>query len=90
MTRKIIFTEIVMRSWELIQEDGTLLDVDLMIRLDFSPPSWKIWKPKIIEKLTSVNLRKISEEEGNKNWIKITYDKKSTLWKASELIEQYN
>mgnify|MGYP003964734877 FL=1 len=76
-----------MNAFEYIESEKILLDVDLMIRLKFTPPTWKVWKPKMIQKLTTHTFKKIGEEKGDHVNIKINYSKKEDTWKSEELLE---
>ena len=89
MTRKLDFKW----KWDtLIQyvrdsESQVISDVDLMIKLKFSPPSWKVWKPKFIEKAVCTKL-KLTKQDRTVEEIKINYNKKSKLW-FTESLESY-
>ena len=90
MTKKLDFVEIAMNAFRFIENKETVLDVDLMIRLGFSPPAWKVWRPQLIQKLTNITLPKFEQEKDDETKIKIAYDKKKTLWTATEVLEVYN
>jgi len=49
LTQKLVFTEIAVKAMEYVIEQGSVHDVRLMQHLDFSPQSWRVWKPKLIE-----------------------------------------
>ena len=89
MTRKLDFKW----KWDnLIQyvhdsESQEISDVDLMIKLKFSPPSWKVWKPKFIEKAGCTKL-KFTKQDRMVEEVKISYNKKRKLW-FTESLENY-
>jgi len=87
MTQKIIFSDITTKAFRVIERRETMLDVDLMIVLGFSPPAWKVWKPQLIQKLTNMMLPKTENNEDGYIVIKITYNKKEKTWKATEILE---
>jgi hypothetical protein len=83
MTKKLDFeqkwnklVEKVLDSWH-----SKLLDVEIMTSLDFSPSSWKVWKPKFVEKsrIMEVSVKNNDGEAINEGLIE--YDKKKKLWK---------
>lgn len=81
MTKKLNFqqkweklVEIILDSWS-----GKLLDVELMSSLDFSPTSWKVWKPKFIEKSRIMEIPLTRNGETKREGL-IEYDKKKKLW----------
>ena len=55
-----------------VPTSATYHDIDIMIGLDYTPPSWKVWRPKFIEYF-SFNSTKFFEE--------IIYEKKTKTWK---------
>ena len=55
-------------------EDFTLPDVTVMSELGFSPSSWKVWKPKLIEK------GKVALLSKNKENFMAEYYKKKKIW----------
>lgn len=90
MTKKLDFVEIAMDAFSFIEKEETVLDVDLMIKLGFSPPAWKVWRSQLIQKLTNTILPKSEREIDDETKIKITHDKKKTSWTATEVLEMYN
>jgi len=87
MRQKTTFADVTMKAFQLIEKDGKMLDVDLMIRLDFTPPSWKVWKPKLIQKLTNFPLPKTEAESGDYTKVRIKYHKKEDVWESEEFLE---
>ena len=84
MTKKLDFGQ----KWQKIakilfnSQDHTQPDVKIMFGLDFTPTSWKVWKPKLIE-MANVQETDIVEkdDEGMKIFrCKITYEKKTQSW----------
>jgi len=62
------------------KKDG-ILDVDLMERMGFTPPSWKTWKSKFIEKLNNYDYwYKDSKTDETKKWFRFRYLKKEKTW----------
>ena len=82
MTEKIKFSEIAGKAIEYVGEEGSMHDVILMLRLGFSPPSWKIWKSKLAE-MFSINT--FSKLDSKTVRIKIEYSKKEKLWRAIDI-----
>ena len=67
----------------LILKEEEMADVLLMNELNFTPPSWKIWKSKLIEWF-AVNVYAITNNETNLvTSYKIIYDKKEKKWKVN-------
>ena len=58
----------------------TVADVTLMEYLELSPPSWKVWKPKLIEK-SRIYLY-IDYEDNIPTHFHISYDKRNKTWTA--------
>jgi hypothetical protein len=87
MSERKSFVGVVLTTFELIEEKKILLDVDLMIALDFTPTTWKIWKPKLIQKLTNYTRRKMDVEKDDHTRIRINYFKKEDVWKSEEFLE---
>ena len=83
------FVEIIIEASKIIQNNGSISDVDLMIKLDFTPPSWKVWKSKLVEKLSDYIMDNLCSENINSK-VKITYNKKKKLWKSTEFIDEDN
>jgi len=63
-----------------LAEKSTMSDYELMIALNFSPPSWKTWKPFLIQYLT-LQIHGIAVEKEKQKY-KITYDKKQKVWNS--------
>lgn len=87
MTDKRQFADIAIEAFQFIEREKTVLDVDLMIRLGFTPPTWKVWKPKIIQKLMNFTLGKTEAEKGDYTRVRINYSKKEDTWKSEEFLE---
>ncbi len=60
--------------------EGEILDVILMVKLNFTPPSWKIWKPKLIEWFSLKKYTGISDESREKISYRIVYIKTMKTW----------
>jgi len=82
LTKKKFFSEIAKKAKEYVEEEGSMHDVILMLRLGFSPPSWKIWKSKLAE-MFSINT--FSKLDSKTVRIKIEYSKKEKLWRVIEV-----
>lgn len=80
MTEKISFGKKWGQILVSVERQKQIADVDLMLILGFTPPSWKIWKPKLIEysMLDHIITSKFSEED--KTPYKIVYDKSTKSW----------
>jgi hypothetical protein len=87
MKQKLTFVDIALNAFQHIEREKTVLDVDLMIKLEFTPPTWKVWKPKLIQKLTNVKLSKTGTEKGDYTKVGISYSKKEDTWKSTEFLE---
>ena len=81
------FVDVAFKTFGLIEEKKILLDVDLMIALDFTPTTWKIWKPKLIQKLTNYTREKMKVEGDDHTQIRINYSKKEDVWESEEFLE---
>ncbi len=64
----------------LIADECVMHDVTLMEKLNFTPPNWKIWKPKLIEKLSLGKYSATMRESGEKVQYRIVYIKTSKTW----------
>ena len=70
-------------------EDG-MYDYELMEELGFTPPSWKVWKPKFIQKsqikeyYTGDITKKDEPDSDYKQW-EIKYYKRRKFWKIVPL-----
>jgi len=82
LTQKLVFSEIAMIALKVISREGSVHDVVLMQQLGFTPPSWKIWKPKLIEIFSINTFSKLDSKTGK---IKIEYSKKEKLWRAIDI-----
>jgi len=69
---------------EHVREQGSVHDVRLMQNLDFSPQSWRVWKPKLIE-IFSIHTFAKSYDDKEEGKIKIEYSKKEKLWRAIDI-----
>ena len=87
MSERKSFAEIANKTFELIERKKILLDVDLMMALDFTPPTWKIWKPKLIQKLTNYTREKMGVEGDDHTQIRINYSKKEDVWESEEFLK---
>ena len=80
LTRKLDFQ----RRWELLVEilkkEIIILDVDLMIKLRFSPPSWKVWKAKFLEYAKTRKIYYNNFNTDKRKYYEILYDKKLKDW----------
>jgi hypothetical protein len=84
MTRKKHFGYIWDRLMDIVKEHDVIYDADLMIKLDFSPPSWKVWKAKFKEKSDYTRIT-FTRPDGTKTDHKITYHKKTKSWHWEDL-----
>lgn len=66
-------------------EAFTVADVILMDRLGFSPQSWRVWRPKLIEK-SNVHLYNFYKGSALTHYC-ISYDKKSKTWNACAYVQ---
>ena len=87
MSERKSFAEIANKTFELIERKKILLDVDLMMALGFTPPTWKVWKPKLIQKLTNYTREKMDAEIDDHTQIRINYFKKEDVWESEEFLE---
>ena len=91
MTKKIDFEQKWNELVRIIHESlrKKVLDVNLMTELGFSPTSWKVWKPKFIEKSNSkiIPLWDENNEDVVSNAM-IEYNRKKKWWEFHELNEQ--
>lgn len=81
------FSEIAVKASGVIRKkNGVIADVDLMMELDFTPDTWKTWKPKFIELF---DLRELSDkdESGNHFNYHIVYNKKLKQWMEEVIIQ---
>lgn len=65
-----------------------MLDVELMMEMGHSPPSWKVWQPKFIEwiKLHVFDVfRGINPYSGEPTFYELDYDKKASQWICEEI-----
>ena len=82
MTQKLEFNEIAVKAMEYVIEQGSVHDVRLMQHLDFSPQSWRVWQPKLIEIFSIQTFSKLDNKTGK---IKIEYNKKEKLWRVIDI-----
>jgi len=84
LTQKLVFSEIAWKGVECVQEQGSIHDVMLMQRLGFSPQSWRVWRPSLIDIYSIHTFPKLlGDDEAGK--IKIEYSKKEKLWRAIDI-----
>ncbi len=94
MTKKLNFEFKWGRLIEKIKnsEVQKVYDVDLMEELGFSPTSWKVWKPKFIEKAIITKFTDKMDDDRDEYHI-INYDKKKKIWSypkySEEELEEY-
>ena len=50
MARKKNFMHMWERLHKILEEEIQIFDIEMMEYLDFTPESWRIWKPKLKEK----------------------------------------
>jgi hypothetical protein len=60
--------------------EGEMSDVILMVKLKFTPPSWKIWKAKLIEWFSLKRYTGTIKGSGEKVQYKIVYIKTAKTW----------
>ena len=64
-----------------------ITDVELMSELGYSPPNWKVWKSKFIEKAMITEF--LDDQEKRKNvYHVIEYNKKKKVWSYLEFIQE--
>ena len=80
LTRTRDFTHFSEVARRLIIEEGEMPDVILMEKLHFTPPNWKIWKPKLIEKFSVVKYTGTGDESKKEIQYQILYSKKTKTW----------
>ncbi|MBC8515618.1 MAG: hypothetical protein H8D31_00025 [Nitrosopumilus sp.] len=91
MTKKIDFEEKWNKLAHIIHESSRkkVLDVILMSELGFSPSSWKVWKPKFIEKASCKVIPILDENQENiVSTAMVEYNKKKKWWEFNECSEQ--
>ncbi len=59
---------------------GRIPDVRVMEELGFTPPSWKNWKPKFIEKADLDQMKYLNDDKTKMTYYRISYDKKERMW----------
>ena len=87
MSERKSFVDVALKTFGLIEEKKILLDVDLMMALGFTPFTWKVWKPKLIQKLTNYTKEKMGVEGDDHTQIRINYSKKEDVWESEEFLE---
>ena len=87
MSERKSFLDVALKTFGLIERKKIFLDVDLMMALDFTPPTWKVWKPKLIQKLTNYTREKMGVEGDDHTQIRINYFKKEDVWESEEFLE---
>jgi len=86
MTEKRRFSEIAVKAGEIIQKhNGSIADVDLMMRLDFAPDSWKVWKPYLIQ-MFSLRTCSHKDSDGEYHDYQIDYNKKEKKWEGKIIV----
>ena len=92
MTRKIDFKKKFLQLADIIRysEEHTITDASLMMELEFTPPSWKVWKPKFVEicQTNFFNWKEVSKQSKDKVIKKIAqveYNKKKKIWVWNEV-----
>jgi len=79
MTQKKHFSYIWDRLAHIVKDQNKIGDANLMMELDFSPPSWKVWKSKFIEKSNCTVFTIKTQDETMTNH-RIIYHKKAKIW----------
>ena len=84
MTEKKSFS----KNWDylvsVVFDNGPVPDVLLMLELKFTPPSWKIWKSKFLERSKYGTYTKKRYPSNKEVTFSIIYDKKSKMWDFEE------
>ncbi len=82
MTRKLDFDLKWTRLKETVERNHLLgiPDVAIMEKLGFTPPSWKNWKPKLIEKANTTQMNYYDHKNNNQILYRISYNKKGRRW----------
>jgi len=88
MTRKKEFTpkyeELVRRVFLF----KTHPDVTLMINMGFSPTSWKVWRPMLIERTKIGKECMFSEEDQKDVYFNVKYIKKEKKWIRKDIPDE--
>lgn len=79
MKRTSDFRHFSDRARDLIVERGIMHDVILMEELNFTPPSWKVWRSQLIQKFSLMKYNGVTES-GKESQYQIKYVKKSKIW----------
>jgi len=82
LTRKENFPHLVKYVMQLIVKNDGMYDVELMEELGKSPYSWKILKPKLIQKFALVTYERKNTKTGKECTYQIGYDKKEKFWEV--------
>jgi len=87
MTRKINFKKKFLQLADIIRysEEHNIPDASLMMELEFTPPSWKVWKPKFVDicQTNFFNWEEYSTKSKDKVIKKlgrVEYNKKKKIW----------
>lgn len=80
MTYKKDFKSIWSQLNDILKEETFILDVDLMIKLRFSPPSWKVWKSKFLEYARTRTIYHHNFKTDKRKYYQILYNKKRKEW----------
>ena len=89
LTKKRKFTEIAAEILQIIHENGgSIDDVDLMIKLEFTPESWKTWKPQLIQLYSIRPSLSSTNSDGEYYRYKIIYRKKERKLEEQITVEE--
>lgn len=72
------------RIGELLCKEQEISDIEMMISLNFSPPNWKVWKPKLLELSTEKSYIDLTTDDFENNRYLITYSKQNKTWKLEK------
>tara|TARA_B100001123_G_C14561303_1_gene730382 strand:+ start:288 stop:557 length:270 start_codon:yes stop_codon:yes gene_type:complete len=78
MTRKKDFMNVWARLTKHLEEKIQVFDIEMMEYLNFTPESWRIWKPKLREKAEIIYFS-IDEGESSTHH-RIIYEGKTWKW----------
>lgn len=84
MSAKKNFGIIWNKLTQFVKDENEINDVDLMMKLNFSPPSWKVWKSQFRDKSECTKII-FTNPDGIKSEHKITYNNKMKTWSWENL-----
>jgi len=86
MKKRGKFSEIATDVLGIIRrKNGSIYDVELMIQLDFTPDSWKAWRPQFIQ-IFSLKTFSYTDSDGEEHNYQIGYNKKERKWEEQIIV----